>query len=127
MCIRDRSLYSRWWWTVDRWTIGAVLGLMLAGVILILAGSPAVAEKNNYDSFHFVNRQFLFLPFALATMCGVSFLNERNIRRLAISLLFVSIVLVLFTLIVGDEVKGCLLYTSPSPRDVEESRMPSSA
>ena len=26
-----------------------------------------------------------------------------------------------------DKVKGCLLYTSPSPRDVEESRMPSSA
>ena len=24
-------------------------------------------------------------------------------------------------------VNGCLLYTSPSPRDVEESRMPSSA
>ena len=24
-------------------------------------------------------------------------------------------------------VKSCLLYTSPSPRDVEESRMPSSA
>ena len=24
-------------------------------------------------------------------------------------------------------IKGCLLYTSPSPRDVEESRMPSSA
>ena len=26
-----------------------------------------------------------------------------------------------------SEVKDCLLYTSPSPRDVEESRMPSSA
>ena len=25
------------------------------------------------------------------------------------------------------EHKACLLYTSPSPRDVEESRMPSSA
>ena len=25
------------------------------------------------------------------------------------------------------QVKDCLLYTSPSPRDVEESRMPSSA
>ena len=25
------------------------------------------------------------------------------------------------------KVKVCLLYTSPSPRDVEESRMPSSA
>ena len=27
----------------------------------------------------------------------------------------------------GDGSNGCLLYTSPSPRDVEESRMPSSA
>ena len=28
---------------------------------------------------------------------------------------------------VVESVKACLLYTSPSPRDVEESRMPSSA
>ena len=27
----------------------------------------------------------------------------------------------------GSEYSVCLLYTSPSPRDVEESRMPSSA
>ena len=26
-----------------------------------------------------------------------------------------------------ERVQACLLYTSPSPRDVEESRMPSSA
>ena len=29
--------------------------------------------------------------------------------------------------ILAGEYKVCLLYTSPSPRDVEESRMPSSA
>ena len=28
---------------------------------------------------------------------------------------------------VGDEVNICLLYTSPSPRDKRQSRMPSSA
>ena len=27
----------------------------------------------------------------------------------------------------NERLQGCLLYTSPSPRDVEESRMPSSA
>ena len=27
----------------------------------------------------------------------------------------------------ADGLKGCLLYTSPSPRDAHESRMPSSA
>ena len=26
-----------------------------------------------------------------------------------------------------DDIKGCLLYTSPSPRDKRQSRMPSSA
>ena len=29
--------------------------------------------------------------------------------------------------ITKEELKGCLLYTSPSPRDTERSRMPSSA
>ena len=37
------------------------------------------------------------------------------IRRISISLIGLGLFL------------GCLLYTSPSPRDVEESRMPSSA
>ena len=34
-----------------------------------------------------------------------------------------------FHRVATEQVKriGCLLYTSPSPRDVEESRMPSSA
>ena len=27
----------------------------------------------------------------------------------------------------GEVIKACLLYTSPSPRDAHESRMPSSA
>ena len=29
--------------------------------------------------------------------------------------------------LINNEISTCLLYTSPSPRDVEESRMPSSA
>ena len=30
-------------------------------------------------------------------------------------------------IVTNDEVKNCLLYTSPSPRDMRRSRMPSSA
>ena len=33
----------------------------------------------------------------------------------------------LFPAVIVGEVKGCLLYTSPSPRDRTRSRMPSSA
>ena len=33
----------------------------------------------------------------------------------------------LFSILESNKYNICLLYTSPSPRDVEESRMPSSA
>ena len=33
----------------------------------------------------------------------------------------------LISLVLNNKIDICLLYTSPSPRDVEESRMPSSA
>ena len=32
-----------------------------------------------------------------------------------------------YALVISTAIFPCLLYTSPSPRDVEESRMPSSA
>ncbi|WP_460366217.1 hypothetical protein, partial [Staphylococcus aureus] len=35
--------------------------------------------------------------------------------------------LILFPLLLTTSMKLCLLYTSPSPRDTERSRMPSSA
>ena len=41
--------------------------------------------------------------------------------------MFISGVIFSVTPIVAQLYGACLLYTSPSPRDVEESRMPSSA
>ena len=45
--------------------------------------------------------------------------------------LVIALIIVMDGVEVNDErktyFKNCLLYTSPSPRDVEESRMPSSA
>ena len=31
----ERSWVSSWWWTVDRWFIGAIVGLMVMGVVLV--------------------------------------------------------------------------------------------
>ena len=35
----DQSPVARWWWTVDRWTLGALLALMAIG-----AAKPIVTE-----------------------------------------------------------------------------------
>src|SRR3546814_19840221 len=78
----DTSIFGRWWWTVDRWTLGALFLLVLAGVLLIMAASPSVAERIGLDHYHFVQRPFMNMPVARAVMIGVSLLSPIKIRRM---------------------------------------------
>ncbi|ABE40619.1 putative lipid II flippase FtsW [Rhodopseudomonas pseudopalustris] len=102
----QRTPFSEWWWTVDRVLLAALIALMLAGVILSLAASPPVATRIGLDPFHFFNRHVLFLLPSLIVLIGVSFLSPRQIRRAALIVFAVSIVLIIATLMFGPEVKG---------------------
>jgi cell division protein FtsW len=102
----ERTPLAAWRWTVDRLMLAAILGLMLAGVVLSLAASPPVAARLGLDPFHFVNRHILFLIPAIAVMLVTSFLSPRQIRRIALAVFAVSLVLLFLTLIYGAEVKG---------------------
>jgi cell division protein FtsW len=102
----QRTPFGEWWWTVDRLTLAAIGALMLAGVVLSLAASPPVAGRLGLDPFYFVNRHILYLIPAIAIMLGVSFLNPRQIRHLAVIVFAVSFVLVAATPVFGPEIKG---------------------
>ncbi|WP_207476880.1 putative lipid II flippase FtsW [Arenibaculum pallidiluteum] len=102
----DQSVFGRWWWTVDRWTLAAVALLMGFGVVLVQAASPAVAERIGLDNFHFVQRHVLTLLPALAIMVGVSLMEPRGIRRTALIVFLAALALVALTPLVGFEIKG---------------------
>jgi cell division protein FtsW len=102
----DRSVVGNWWWTVDRWTLLAVGVLILAGGMMVLAASPAIAARLNLDSFHFVRRQFMYLPMAAIVIFLISLLSPLWIRRLAVVCFAVFSILTIATLLVGPEVKG---------------------
>jgi len=102
----QRTPLSEWWWTVDRLLVGAILTLMLIGIVLLLAASPPVAIRLGIDPFHFVHKQALFLMPAVAVMLATSMLSTRGVRRLAIVVFCVSLVLVMATLAIGPEIKG---------------------
>ena len=102
----QRTPLSEWWWTVDRLLLAAVLTLMLGGVILSLAASPPVAARLHLDPFHFFNRHVIFLLPSIVVMIAVSFLSPRQIRRSALIVFAISMVLIVATLLIGPEVKG---------------------
>ena len=107
MISRDqRTPFSEWWWTVDRLLLAAIIALMLAGVILSLAASPPVATRIGLEPFHFFNRHIFYLAPSLVVLLGVSFLSPRQIRRSALIVFAISIVLIVATLLFGPEVKG---------------------
>src|SRR5437016_7556520 len=102
----ERNPLSAWWWTVDKPLLGAILVLMLAGIILSLAASPPVATRIGLDPFHFFNRHVLFLLPSFLVLVGVSFMSPRQIRRSALVVLAISVALIVATLLIGPEVKG---------------------
>ncbi len=102
----DTSTVGRWWWTVDKWMLAAVTMLIVIGVMLNFAAGPPAAERIHASAFHFVRKQMVFLPLVVAVIFSISLLTPLWVRRFAaVGFAFFGI-LVLATLIAGNEVNG---------------------
>ena len=80
---RDPIL-PRWWQTVDRWTMASVFMLFGLGIILALAASPPLAERNGLAAFYYVERQIIYGLLGLMVMLVVSVMSVQSVRRWAI-------------------------------------------
>ena len=118
---RDTSILGNWWWTIDRWNLGAVLLLVTIGTLLSFAASPAVADRLNLGGFYFVKRHIMMVPFALSAMMFMSLLSMRNIRRIAFLLFLGSVILLIMTLFIGVEVKGARRWVSLAGFSIQAS------
>jgi cell division protein FtsW len=102
----ERTPFAAWWWTVDRLLLAALFTLMLGGLVLSLAASPPVAARLGLEPFYFVNRHVLYLAPTIAVLLLTSFLSSRQIRRMALVVFIMSLLLIVLTLVYGVEVKG---------------------
>ena len=145
------GLFRRWTNQAVGLTLGALVGCVLRYLCHVVTGCTVWAGLSIPDSAALVyslayNAAYM-LPETLITMVGAYYLarvldfHRDTLTRVAAQrrggLLEIGGSLALVSAIVCDallvfcaiqtEDGFCLLYTSPSPRDVEESRMPSSA
>ena len=77
-------ILPRWWRTVDRWTLTFVILLFMVGILLGLAASVPLAQRNGLDPFYYVYKQVFFGVIALIAMVLTSMLSPRMVRRLGI-------------------------------------------
>ena len=117
----DTSVLSQWWWTVDRWMLSALALLMLVGVVLSLAAGPPVAERLGWDTYHFVQRQAVFLPAAVIALVAVSLFSPIWIRRFATIGFMAAIAAMVLTLFVGPEIKGATRWLPLGPISIQPS------
>ena len=106
----DRSVLGRWWWTVDRWVLVAIVVLIGFGILLIQASTPAVAVKHGWSNFYFVQRHLVMLLPAMALLFGVSLISPRKIRILSAILLAIFLPLLIVTPFIGTEIKGAVRW-----------------
>jgi cell division protein FtsW len=82
--VDGEAVLSRWWRTLDKSVLTAVLILFSIGLLLGLASSPPLAEKNGLAPFHYMYRQAIFGSLALFVMVVFSMLSSKAIRRLGV-------------------------------------------
>ena len=83
--VRDgEPILPKWWRTLDRWALSCILMLFGVGMLLGLAASPPLAEKNGFEPFHYVQRQAVFGSLAMIAMMLTSMMSPTLVRRLAV-------------------------------------------
>ncbi|MCB1509445.1 MAG: cell division protein FtsW [Hyphomicrobiaceae bacterium] len=80
--------------------------LVLLGVVISLAASPSVALAKDLPAFHFVNRHVIFATGGVIGMLAVSLLSPRGVRRLALGVFAVALVLLVVIAIGGESING---------------------
>ena len=103
----DRTRTGVWWWTVDHLLLGATGVLIILGVLLSFASSPAAAARMNIgDPFHFAVRQCVFSVGASVILISVSMMSPRGIKRSAFFIYAVAIAIMIILPLMGHHAKG---------------------
>jgi cell division protein FtsW len=108
----DKSRFAAWWFTVDHVLLSALAFLMMIGLVLSLAASPAVAMKKGFATYYFVERHVFFLSLGAVVMLAVSLFSPQGVRRLALGLLVVMMTLMAVVLITSSEINGAKRWLS---------------
>ncbi|MBN4055729.1 FtsW/RodA/SpoVE family cell cycle protein [bacterium AH-315-J23] len=118
----NRFVVLEWWRSIDRVTLALFLALLVFGLVLSMAASPAAANRLGYDDpFFFLKRQSLFVLMGIGGAIFVSLLPLSNARRIGVLALFGAIAVMIVLPEIGIKVKGSTRWIRIGPFSLQPS------
>jgi cell division protein FtsW len=112
----------KWWRTIDKWSFSAILVLFLVGILLGLAASVPLAERNGLTQFYYVYKQLFFGSIALVTMMLVSMLSPKMVRRLGVFGFVICLIAIVALPFIGTDFgKGATRWISMGFASIQPS------
>ncbi len=116
------AIVSRWWRTIDRGVLAAIVLLFAVGLLLGFAASVPLAERNDLPPFYYVYRQAFFGSLAFVVMLVVSMMSPQLVRRLGvIGFFFAAAAVMLLPALGTDFGKGAVRWYSLGFASVQPS------
>ncbi len=115
-------ILPRWWRTIDKWSVSSILLLFAVGILLGLAASPPLAERNGLDPFYYVERQLVFGTLSFFVLFLTTMMSPQLVRRLGVVGFFIAFgALVTLPVLGTDFGKGAVRWYSLGFASVQPS------
>lgn len=109
----------------DRWLIGAVIGLVTIGLMMVASSSVMVSTKLYHQPFHFLFRQACYLLVGFIVSIAVMRTDTTFWEKISVPMLLVCFLLLLLVLIpgIGRVVNGSRRWLALGPIGIQVSEL----
>ena len=102
----DTSTVGRWWWSVDRTMLAALMSVIVIGYVMALAATPANRLALTDPRTLVMLKQIAYLAIAAIMMIAVSMFDRRQVTLAALGVGIVFLLLTGFTIVHGVTIDG---------------------
>lgn len=109
----------------DKWLMGAVLGLVLVGLMMVSSSSVMISSQYFHNPFHFLLRQVIYLGLGFVVALIVMRVDTAEWEKWSNTLLVVSVVMLILVLIpgIGRTVNGSRRWLSLGFMSIQVSEL----
>lgn len=116
---QSRHPIVKWWWEMDRVSVGIVAIIMLIGAVAVTTASVAVAKTYNVGAYYFAFRHYIFLLMAAGIVLAMTSLKPAGVKRFGVLLFGLAFLGLLLTFVIGVEVKGARRWIDIAGQSVQ--------